>query len=110
MNSTKNYFETKDMIKDTGDFLDLIGNAGYSGMNCVLIDSKHLTEDFFDLRSGVAGEYLQKLSNYSMRAAIILDEIHLENPRFREMVFEANRSGSIVYFKDRNSAEEWLRA
>ncbi len=108
MNSTLNYYESKEIIEDIGDFLDFIGNAGYSGVRSVLINSEHLTEDFFDLKSGVAGEYLQKLSNYALRAAILLDESHLEHPRFREMVFEANRSGSISYFKDKDAAIQWL--
>jgi Domain of unknown function (DUF4180) len=108
MNSTKKYYESMEQIKDLSEFLDFIGNARYNGTANVLINSGHLTDDFFDLKSGVAGEYLQKISNYAIRAAIILNESHLEHPRFREMVFEANRSGSIAYFSEKNKAEEWL--
>ncbi len=108
MNSTTNYFESSQLMKDTGDFLDLIGNAAYNRASGVLIHSAHLPELFFNLKSGIAGEYLQKLSNYAMRAAIILDGSHLEHPRFREMVSEANQSGDIAYFKEIGSAREWL--
>lgn len=108
MEKTVRYFESTERMNDTGDFLDLIGNAGYRKATGVLIHSTHLPESFFDLKSGVAGEYLQKLSNYSVRAAIVLEESHLENPRFREMVQEANKSGNIAYFTDRDSAGDWL--
>ncbi|MBI9099889.1 MAG: DUF4180 domain-containing protein [Spirochaetaceae bacterium] len=108
MNKTAKYHESENLIAHISDFLDFIGNARYNGTANVLIHSGHLTEDFFNLKSGVAGEYLQKLSNYVMRAAIILDETHLEQPRFREMVFEANRSGDIAYFKDKETAFSWL--
>ena len=109
MNSTKLYHESTTLIENLSDFLDFIGNARYSGTANVLIDSCNLTDDFFDLKSGVAGEYLQKLSNYAVRAAIVLNTVHLENPRFREMVSEANRSGhSIAYFLDREKAENWF--
>ena len=107
MNKTANYYESEEMMVDTGDLLSLIGNARYNGVDSVLIHSEHLSEDFFDLKTGVAGEYLQKM-NYSMKAAIVLCESHLEHPRFREMVFEANRSGDIVYFQDSHSAQAWL--
>jgi len=108
MNSTKKYYESMEQIKDLSEFLDFIGNARYRGTANILINSGHLTDDFFDLKSGVAGEYLQKLSNYAMRAAIILDKKHLENLRFREMVSEANKSGNIAYFSEMTGAEAWL--
>jgi len=109
MNSTKNYYESVEQIKNLSDFLDFIGNARYSGTASILINPGHLTDDFFDLKTGLAGEYLQKISNYAMRAAIILSESHLEQPRFREMVYEANKSGrSIAYFFDKKEAKEWL--
>ena len=62
MKNTKNYHESLEQIKDLSDFLDYIGNARYSGTSNILINSGHLTEDFFDLKSGLAGDYLQKLS------------------------------------------------
>ena len=108
MNNTTTYFESTQLMNNIGDFLDLIGNAGYNRASGVLIHSAHLPQLFFDLKSGIAGEYLQKLSNYAMRAAIILDDSHLEHRRFREMVSEANRSGSIAYFKEIESARNWL--
>jgi len=108
MEKTALYFESTEMIKETGDFLDLIGNAAYRKASGVLIHSAHLPEDFFELKSGLAGEFLQKLSNYAVRAAIVLDDSHLERLRFREMVQEANKGGNIAYFTDVSSAGEWL--
>ncbi|MBN2657902.1 MAG: DUF4180 domain-containing protein [Spirochaetales bacterium] len=108
MEKTVQYYESTEMIKDTGDFLDLIGNAGYRGASGILIHSIHLPDAFFELKSGLAGEYLQKLSNYSVRAAIVLEDSHLNHPRFREMVREANKGGNIAYFTYAEAAGEWL--
>lgn len=102
------FYESRELICDISDFLSLLGNAGYHGNGKLLIQSHHLTDDFFNLKSGLAGEFLQKMSNYSIKAAIVLDQSHLEHPRFREMVSESNRQGLIVYFKDQNLAEAWL--
>lgn len=108
MNSAVRYYQSTEMINDTGDFLDLIGNAGYNRASGVLIHSHHLPEEFFDLKSRLAGEYLQKLSNYSMRAAFVIRDIHLEHPRFREMVLEANKGGNVAYFTSLEKAGDWL--
>lgn len=96
------------LMRDTGDFLDLIGNAAYQRAPGVLVHSRHLPDEFFDLKSGIAGEYLQKLSNYGVKAAFVIENEHLNHPRFREMVGEANRQGLIAYFTDSVEAGSWL--
>jgi len=52
------------------DFLDLIANAGSKK---IIIVKRLLTEDFFDLSTAVAGEILQKASDYSVRMAVVGD-------------------------------------
>jgi hypothetical protein len=45
-------------------------------LNCsegIIMYEAQIIPDFFDLKSGIAGEILQKFSNYDMRLAIIGD-------------------------------------
>ncbi len=108
MNYKSDFLKATELIRNTGDLLDLVGEAGYRGSNKLFIHSKYLLEDFFDLKSGIAGEFLQKFSNYRTRVAILLDEAQLKHPRFKEMVLEANKQGNVAYFQDQRAGELWL--
>ncbi len=52
------------VITSVQDALDLMANCGYQGANRIIVHERHLTPAFFDLKTGVAGEILQKFSNY----------------------------------------------
>lgn len=62
------------VIKTTEDGLDLVGNLYYQDFDCIILHKKNSTPDFFDLKSRIAGEILQKFSNYRVRLAIVGDE------------------------------------
>jgi hypothetical protein len=56
------------------DLLDLFATASYK-YDCggLIVQKESLIEDFFDLRTGVAGELLQKCSNYRVPFAVVGD-------------------------------------
>lgn len=104
-----NIYFNKNKLNTTGDILELLSNARSEGTNKILIDSSQLIDDFFNLRSGIAGEFLQKFINYHMDVAILFKEEHLkDNPRFKEMIGESNSTGGIGYFLNKEKAEKWL--
>jgi len=109
MSSKLDFIKAEEYIENTNDLLSIVGEAGYRGSNKLLIHSKYLLEDFFDLKSGVAGEFLQKFSNYRTKVAILLDEKRLEHPRFKEMVLESNKQGNVAYFQTFEAGEKWLK-
>ena len=73
----------------------------------LLLYSENLTEHFFDLSSGAAGEMLQKLSNYNIRRAIVrAPSLHLSR-RFDVLMTEES-CGSYFCLFDQRAAQEWL--
>jgi len=60
-------------INQTDDSLNLLGNLFYQGFNKIIIFEKSITPHFFDLKTGIAGEILQKVSMYRVRLAIVGD-------------------------------------
>ena len=64
---------------------------------------------FFDLKSGEAGEILQKYRNYGVRLAVIggLAEA-AANARFSEAMIEENRQQHFRLFAEREQAIAWL--
>ena len=89
----------KILIQNPDDALDLIGNLYYQGFDKIIIYEKNLTPDFFDLKNKLAGEILQKVSNYRMKLTIIGDFSNLKSKSLTDFIYESNK-GSQVNFKE----------
>jgi hypothetical protein len=79
--------------------LDLVGDALGQAAEWIALPVARLDPDFFSLRSGVAGDVVQKLANYRLRLAVLGDIAPLTDASaaLRDWVREANR-GSTVWF------------
>jgi Domain of unknown function (DUF4180) len=86
-----------DLITGPDDILDLMVSAGYQDCNKLIIHKKNLHQDFFDLRTGLAGEILQKFSNYRMKLAIVGDFSGIKSRSFHDFVRESNKRGIISF-------------
>ncbi len=86
-------------IRTPQNILDAMATAGYLGCRSMAVYAESLTEGFFDLKTGVAGELLQKFSNYRMRVAIIGDFSKYESGSLRDFIRESNK-GKTVRFVD----------
>jgi hypothetical protein len=79
------------------DALELAANAAYLGATGVVLPAARLAPEFFDLRTGLAGEMLQKFSNYDMRLAIVGDFAGYDSPALHAFIGESNRQGRISF-------------
>jgi hypothetical protein len=81
------------------DALDLIVTATYEGAGSIIIAEKHLNGDFFDLRTGLAGEILQKCANYRVKLAVVGDFEKYKSASLHAFIMECNRGrGQPVFF------------
>jgi hypothetical protein len=93
-------------ISGSADFLDLMGGCR---SDTIVLGRKDFDESFFDLRTKVAGEILQKVSNYRKRLVILGDFAEPGSRALRDFIYESNRSGQVVFAADLDSAVELLR-
>jgi hypothetical protein len=84
-------------ISSAEEMLDIMADAGYNGCSGIIIHAGSFSNEFYDLGTGVAGEILQKFSNYRMRLAVVGDFSHLTGKSWRDFIREANR-GTTVNF------------
>jgi hypothetical protein len=82
------------------DATDLIGEAASSGAEMIVIPIERLDDDFFRLRTGVAGEIAQKFVTYGKRVAIVgyISQYMEESQSFHDFVYEANRGQDHLWF------------
>lgn len=84
-------------IGSADDIVDILGNASYLNCTRVIIHSDSFAAGFFDLRTGLAGEILQKFSNYRMRLAIVGDFSQLKSRSWRDFIRESNRGKTVCF-------------
>jgi len=66
--------EKDQIISSVQDILDIMADARYLHQcSRIIICKESLGDRFFDLKTGYAGEILQKFSNYKMKLAVIGD-------------------------------------
>jgi len=93
-------------IDTTEDLLDLLADVSYNGSSAMIIHSETLNPDFFDLKTRLAGEILQKFSNYRMKLAIIGDFSNVKSKSLRDFIRESNTRGTVNFV---GNVEEALR-
>ncbi|RFZ95535.1 DUF4180 domain-containing protein [Mucilaginibacter conchicola] len=95
------------LIQSIEDALDLIGNIYYQGFDAMIVYEKNLTPDFFELKNKLAGEVLQKFTNYRMRLAVVGEFSKFDSKSLNDFIYESNK-GKQVNFA--GSIEEALEA
>ncbi|QHS57830.1 DUF4180 domain-containing protein [Mucilaginibacter sp. 14171R-50] len=85
------------IVSNVDDALDIIGNTGYQGFNDVIIHKENLTNDFFDLKSKIAGEILQKFTNYRMRVVIVGDFSSFNSKSLNDFIYESNNGKQVNF-------------
>jgi hypothetical protein len=96
------------LIKETQDALDLMANCTYQGARKIMIRTLHLAPEFFDLKTGMAGEILQKFSNYNVELAIVGDFSKYTSKSLQDFILESNRMGRIHFVSTREEAKNRL--
>jgi hypothetical protein len=85
------------VISNTDEILNLMAEAGMNGCSKMVIHSASLHGDFFNLKTGLAGEILQKFSNYRMKLSIVGDFSKVSSKSLKDFIRESNRTGIITF-------------
>ena len=97
------------VITDAQSALDVLMSAKYDiGTKNIVVDKKLITEDFFILSKGLAGESLQKYVNYGGRIAIYGDYSHYTSKPLKDFIYESNKGKDVFFVTTRDEAVEML--
>ncbi len=90
----------KIVISDLQSAIDLMMTVKYeAGIKNIVIPKNLITDKFFILSSGLAGEILQKFINYQFRIAIYGDFARYTSKPLKDFIYESNH-GHDVFFVD----------
>jgi len=96
------------VISGIDDAIDLMGEASYRESYRIIVHKDQMTDAFFDLKTGIAGEILQKFSTYNLKLAIIGDFSQVTSKSLRDFIRESNRYGRISFVSTLEEAKEKL--
>jgi hypothetical protein len=100
------YCRVDEPIATPSDFLDVI-------MNCqtdtIALDKQALHDDLFELKTRLAGEFLQKIVNYRRRLVVLGNFENIESKSLNDFIYESNKTGRIVFARTIEEAVKLLK-
>ncbi len=79
-----------------------------AGSNRVVLNKSAICEDFFNLRTHLAGEIIQKFINYRMKLAIVGDFSVYSSKSLMDFIYEINKGKDVFFLPDEKQAIEKL--
>jgi hypothetical protein len=93
-------------IQARADIPEALGRSVDQGG--LMLDESAFGPDFFDLRTGLAGELFQKFTQYRAKLAIVVADDQSHGVRFGELIFEHRTHPDVRFFSSEQLARQWL--
>ena len=95
------------IITDVQSALDFMATVKYeTGCSHIILNKSAICEDFFILRTKLAGEILQKFVNYHVKLAIIGDFSVHKSKNFQDFIYESNKGNDVFFVPNDSQALE----
>lgn len=109
-NVTIAHIQSEDVIiSNTQDAVELLMNCRYQDADSIIINEENLLPGFFDLKTKLAGDILQKFSTYDGRLAIIGEFTKYDSKSLQDFIYESNKARRINFVSSIEQAIESLR-
>lgn len=97
------------LLKTTQDGLDLLGNLYYEDIDAIVIHEKNIVPDFFDLKTKIAGDILQKFTLHRMPLIIVGDFSKFNSESLNAFIVESNYGKQINFVGSLSESIELLK-
>jgi len=91
------------IVRSEQDALDLMATVS---SDRIILHEHNFEKDFFDLSTRIAGEVLQKFTNYHVKLAIIGDFRKFPSKSLKDFIYESNKNGQYLFV---DSIEEVIK-
>jgi hypothetical protein len=87
------------ILRNLEEALELIGNVYYQGFDRLILHEKNVTTEFFDLKTKLAGDVLQKFTQYQLGLVIIGDFEKYQSKSLNDFIYESNQGKQVNFIK-----------
>lgn len=97
------------LITDVQSALDFIATINYqTGTHRIILNKSAICEEFFDLKTRLAGEILQKFINYQTKIAIVGSFVNYQSESLKDFIYESNKGKDLFFLSDEEQAIDKL--
>ncbi|TVX92398.1 DUF4180 domain-containing protein [Paenibacillus agilis] len=101
--------ENEILIENVQSALDLMATVRYeTDCDRIVLHKSILSESFFDLKTRLAGDILQKFINYYVKVAIVGDFTAYTSKSLKDFIYECNNGKDIFFLPTEQQAIEKL--
>ena len=100
----------KPIIVDVNSALDLLASVSYE-TKCqkMIVNKEAFSEEFFDLKTKLLGETLQKFVNYKTKIAVVGDFSIYSSTSLKDFIYESNKGKDFFFVATEKEAVEKLK-
>lgn len=99
------------LITDVQSALDLMATVRFeTGADRMILDQAAFCEHFFDLKTKLAGDILQKFTNYQVKLAVVGDFSVYTSKSLRDFIYESNHGKDVFFLSTEEEAVAKLAA
>ena len=91
-------------IHNLDDGLQIMVDCGAQEAYTAIIYQENITDDFFELKTKLSGEILQKYTQYSFDIAIVGDFSRYNSKSLNDFIYESNKSKKSNFVGTREEA------
>lgn len=92
------------ILTSVEDGLSLLGDLYYQGFDKIILHEENIVPEFFDLKTKLAGEVLQKFVQYRMPLAVVGDFSKYTSKSLRDFIYECNQGRQVNFVQELSSA------
>ena len=93
------------LITDVQSALDFMATVNYEvGCGRIILNKSAICEDFFNLKTQLAGDILQKFTNYQVKFAIVGDFSVYTSKSLKDFIYESNKGNAIFFLSNEKEA------
>jgi hypothetical protein len=95
------------LLRTGRDATDLIGETRSVDATILAVPMARLDPEFFRLRTGIAGEFVQKFVNYGVHLVVLgkTSELASQSKALHDFIYESNQRDSVWFLADRMELE-----
>jgi hypothetical protein len=96
------------IIRSARDAMDIIGQLLGQHIEKLILHERQLCPEFWQLSNGLAGEILQKFTNYHVGVAFVGEFEKYKSKNLQALFHESNLGGQVNFLKDIEGAKARL--
>lgn len=99
------------LIRNVQDALDLMASIRHiHDSDNIVIHQSNITEEFFELKTRLAGDILQKYVNYHTKLAVVGNFEVYNSKSLRGFICECNKGEQVFFLEDEQTAIQVLHS